>query len=130
MIEQDLDRFTTVGAMAINGGDWEAYGDLFSEDLVMRTPSIPGVARGRDARVALVKDIMAAFPDGDVKIVRVFGQGDMGCFELRFTGTAAVPEGEEPPAEPKTVDLSYCIVMKFEDGRIVELNEYYDQLAM
>ncbi len=127
MIDEYLDHFNTEAAQAINERDWDAYGDLFSEDLVMQTPSLPGISKGREARVALVKGIMDAFPDGNVEMVRSFGQGDWACLEVRFTGTAAVSDGEEAPV---TVDFPYCIVMRFEDGKVAELNEYYDQLGM
>ncbi len=127
MIDEYVDYFNTEGSRAINEGDWDAYGNLFAEDLVMQTPSLPGISKGREARVSMVKGIMDAFPDGKVEMVRSFGQGDWACLEVRFTGTAAVSDEEETPA---TVDFPYCIVMRFEDGKVAELNEYYDQLGM
>ena len=116
MIKEHVERYGTEGGRAINEGDWEAYGDFFSEDLVMRTPAIPGISRGREARVSLVQGMMAAVPDGHVEMVRSIVQGDRACLEWHWTGT--------------NVDVPYCMVVRFEDGRIAEINEYYDQLGM
>jgi len=120
--DADVERFLTEAARAINEGDWEAYGNLFTEDLVMVTPSLPGISRGREARVSMVQGIMEASPTGIVEGVRSFGRGDLACAELRFSGTD--PEGEI------VFDLPYCMVMRFNDGKVAELNEYYDQSGM
>jgi len=87
MIKEHVERYATEGGRAINEGDWEAYGDFFSEDLVMRTPAIPGISRGREARVSLVQGMMAAVPDGHVEMVRSIVQGDRACLEWHWTGT-------------------------------------------
>lgn len=134
MIEQHLERFVAEGTRALNTGDWEAYGSLFSEDLRMRVPGLPGFTTGREARVKFVQGIMAAFPDGQVELERSFGQGDWGCIQVRFSGThtgpLATPDGGEIPPTNKSVQFPYCIVVKFENGEATELHEYFDQLDL
>jgi len=133
-MEADVERFIARGARAVNERDWDAYGRLFSNDLVMRTPGLPGITNGREARVELVKGIVAPFPDGRVDVERAITQGDWSCLQLRFSGThtepMATPDGGEIPPTDKSVDMPYCLVAKFEDGEVVEVHEYYDQLDL
>ncbi len=134
MIAKLLERFVAEGERSINARDWEAYGRLFAESLVMQAPGLPEPMRGRDARVKMVQGIIEAFPDGQVEVRRSFGQGDLGCLEVIFTGTHTGPlassGGETIPATDKPLRYPYCIVMKFENGEVTELNDYYDQLEI
>lgn len=134
MIEQQLDRFVAEGARSINTRDWESYGRLFSQSLVMQAPGLPGPTRGRDARVKMVQGIIEAFPDGRVEVQRQFGSGNWGCLQVMFAGTntgpLAGPGGQQIPPTNKPVRFPYCIVAKFEDGEVTELHEYFDQLDL
>jgi predicted ester cyclase len=134
MTSAPLKRFSEEGARAIADRDWRAYEELFSEDLAMRTPGLPGTVTGRHVRVAMVQGIMDAFPDGQAEVERAFGQGDLGCLQVRFEGTHTGPlagsGGAEIPPTGRRVKFLYCIVVRFEDGKAVELDEYYDQLDL
>jgi ketosteroid isomerase-like protein len=131
---KDIELFATEAEQALARRDWEAYGSFFSEDFVMRTPSMPGIAIGREARIELVKGIYQAFPDGRVEPEGFFQDGDWGCARWRFTGTNTGPLGDPDeggiPPTGKAVDFSYCMVLRFRDGEAVELHEFYDQLEM
>ncbi len=133
-MKEDAERFIADGARAIADQDWEAYGKLFSEDLAMRTPGLPGITRGRQARVQLVQGMLAPFPDGRVDVTRIISEGEWACFELRFSGTHTepmpTPDGGAIAPTNKAVDSPYCIVARFEEGVVTEMNEYYDQLEM
>lgn len=129
----DIERFVEGGAQAINAGDWDAYGALFARDVVIRSPGTPDGVVGRDARVAFGRAFAAAFPDARVEPVRAFTQDDLVCMEVRFHGRhdgPMVTPGGEIPATGRTVEFPYCIVARFEDGEVVEMDEYFDQLAM
>ncbi len=134
MTSTSLKRFTEEGGRAISDRDWQAYGELFSEDLAMRAPGLPGTVTGRHVRVAMVQGIMDAFPDGQVEVERSFGQGDLGCLQLRFEGTHTGPlagsGGAEIPPTGRRVEFIYCVVVRFEEGVAVEIDEYYDQLDL
>ena len=134
MIDQLITRFVEAAESAIAARDWEAYGGIFAEDLVMVTPSLQGTTTGRQARYHVVQGIMSPFPDGVVEVQRSFGQGDWACLEVLFTGTHTEPMpgpgGSEIPATNRAVKLPYCMVMKFRDGLVSELYEYYDQLDL
>ncbi len=100
----------------------------------MRTPGLPGIIRGRQARVQLVQGMLAPFPDGRVDVTRIISEGEWACFELRFSGTHTepmpTPDGGVIAATNNAVDSPYCIVAKFEEGVVTEMNEYYDQVEM
>lgn len=132
-IESNVERYLTESARAVNARDWEAYGSLFTEDLLMFAPGFPGT-RGRDARLEMVQGIMAAFPDGRVDGQRAFGKGEWACFQFEFSGTNTGPlaaaDGSEIPATNKPVKFSYCIVARYEAGQIAELHEYFNQMDL
>lgn len=134
MIDKLIERFIEIGEKSIAVRDWETYGSAFAEDLVMVTSAIPGTTTGRDARLQFVQGIMDSFPDGVVKVQRSFGKGDWACVEVFFTGThtgpMAGPGGAEIPPTGKTVKWPYCMIMKFKDGVVSELYEYYDQMSL
>jgi predicted ester cyclase len=131
---RDIERFAQEGARTLSERNWDAYGALFAADLVMHTPGIPGATRGRQARVDLARGIYEAFPDGRVEPEGVLADGDWACVRLRFSGTntgpMAGPDGSEIPPTNKAAEFPYCMVMRFEDGEVAELHEYYDQLAL
>ena len=122
------------GAKGLNAGDWDAYGRVFAEDVVLYSPGQQGPARGRAARVKLVRELMEAFPDGVVEVTSTFGQGDLICVECTFAGTHTgpliAPDGSTVPPTNARVDFPYCLVMRFEGDEVVELHEYYDQLEI
>lgn len=131
--EHPILEFGTAAERTVNARDWEAYGRLFEEDVAMRFPGAPGEVVGRAARVEFVRGIMRTFPDGRISVVRSFGEGDWGCVQFRFQGTntgpVSGPDGEAP-GTGRPVAFPYCVVARFVDGRIAELDEYFDQLAM
>jgi len=134
MINELVERFVELGESSIEARDWETYGSVFAENLQMVTPALPGISTGRDVRIQFVQGIVEAFPDGVVEVQRYFGKGDWACVEVLFTGTHTGPmqgaDGSLIPATHKSVKWPYCMVMKFEDGLVSELYEYYDQLDL
>jgi steroid delta-isomerase-like uncharacterized protein len=134
MIDELVKNYVEVGESFLEVRDWEAYGNLYAEDLIMETSMIPGVTTGREARVQLAQGIVDAFPDGVVTVKRYFGKGDWACVEVLFTGThtgpMAGPDGTEIPPTGKSIKWPYCMVLKFKDGQVSELYEYYDQLGL
>jgi steroid delta-isomerase-like uncharacterized protein len=134
VIEQLIERFIEIGEKVVEVRDWETYGSVFAEDLVMVTPGLPGTMIGRDARLQFVQGSVDSFPDGVVKVQRSFGSGDWACIEVLFTGTHTGPmlgpDGTEIPPTGKSVEWPYCMVIKFKNGLVTELYEYYDQMSL
>jgi steroid delta-isomerase-like uncharacterized protein len=134
MIDKLIENFIEVGESSLAVRDWETYGSVFAEDLKMVSPMIPGIVTGREVRIQMVQGIYDSFPDGEVTIHRSFGMGDWACLEVIFTGTHTGPmpgaDGSVIPPTGKTVEWPYCMVMKFKDGLVSELYEYYDQMSL
>jgi predicted ester cyclase len=134
-IQQDAEHYIDGAVETVNARDWEGYGALFSDGVAMRFPgAIDGSVSGRAARVAFVEGIIRAFPDGQIRRVRVFGAGDWGCCQFEFAGTntgpLGSPDGSETPPTGRPAAFPYCVVARFEDGLIVEFDEYFDRLEM
>ena len=106
---------------------------MFASDVVIRSPAAPEGTVGCEARVQFGQAFAAAFPDARVEPIRAFSEGDLVCMKVRFRGTHDGPmatRGGEIPTTGRAVESPYCIVARFEDGEVVELDEYFDQLAM
>ena len=134
-IQQDVERYIDGAVETVNARDWEGYGAFFSEDVAMRFPgAVDGSVSGRAARVQFVQGIIRAFPDGRISRVRVFGAGDWGCCQFAFegvnTGPLGSPDGSDTPPTGKRAAFPYCVVARFEDGLVVEFDEYFDRLEM
>jgi ketosteroid isomerase-like protein len=118
----------------MNARDWEAYGRVFAEDVVVSTPGASEPVRGRAARVQSIAALMEAFPDGIVETTRSFATGDLNCVECMFIGTHTGPltaaDGSVVPATNARVRFPYCVIMRFEGDEVVEVHEYYDQLEL
>lgn len=129
--EQDCQDYLSGAERTVNQRDWIGYGGFFHERVGMRFPgAIDGSVSGRAARVEFVQGIMRTFPEGRIYGVRAFGVEPWGCCQFRFegvnTGPIAGPEGDLP-ATGNRVAFPYCVVARFEDGVIVEFDEYFDQ---
>jgi ketosteroid isomerase-like protein len=134
-IEQDAERYIDGAVTTVNERDWDGYGAFFAEDVTMRFPgAIDGSVSGRAERIRFVEGIIRAFPDGQISRVRVFGKGEWGCCQFEFRGTntgpLANPDGSDTPPTGKPAAFPYCVVARFEDGVIVEFDEYFDRLEM
>jgi predicted ester cyclase len=134
MIDQWIKNFVEVGENSLAVRDWESYGSVFAEDFKMVTSMFPEPVFGRDTRIQFVQGIYDSFPDGVVKVQHSFGSGNWGCVRVLFTGTHTGPmpgpDGNIIPPTGKSVEWPYVMIMKFEDGLVVELYEYYDQVGL
>ncbi len=119
----------------MNARDLEAYGRMFSPDVVVYSPGSTDPAIGRAARVAWVAGLLAAFPDAGVTIVGSFHAGDRGCVEFTFAGThtgplATADGGVVPPTNAR-VAFPYVITYRYgDDDLATEVHEYFDQLEL
>lgn len=117
----------------LNARDWDAYGRMFAEDVVVYSPGSREPALGRAARVRWVEDLIQAFPDGVVEVTGSFGQGDRLCAEFAFAGTHTGPlkgpGGTVPPTNAR-VEFPYCITYVYQGDEAVEIREYFDQLEL
>ena len=117
----------------LNARDWDAYGRMFAEGVVVYSPGSKEPSTGREARVQWVRDLIEGFPDGIVEVTGSFGQGDRLCAEFAFAGTHTGPlkgaGGTVPPTNAR-VEFPYCITYVYESDEAVEVREYFDQLEL
>ncbi len=79
----------------------------------------------------------AAFPDGEVKVVKVItgSDGPDGWAVVEFlnrgtqTGVLHSSLGEFPPSG-RPMEVRYCSVMRVQDGKVVEGRDYYDSASI
>jgi ketosteroid isomerase-like protein len=133
MSTEERQHLLDLAIKGLNARDWEAYGRLFAEDVVVYSPGSAEPSRGREARVRWVRDLIQAFPDGTVEITGSFGQGDRMCAEFLFAGTHTgpleTPGGVVEPTNAR-VAFPYCISYVYEGDEAVEIREYFDQLEL
>ena len=119
----------------MNARDLEAYGRMFSPDVVVHSPGSTEPSIGRGARLEWVAGLLAAFPDAVVTIVGSFYAGDRGCVEFAFAGTHTGPLGTAdggvvPPTNAR-VAFPYAITYRYgDDDLATEVREYFDQLEL
>ena len=76
---------------------------------------------------------LAAFPDGEVKIINVIVDGDWAVVEFVNRGTHTGPLqsslGTFAPSG-RSMKVRYCSVMRVRDGMVVEGRDYYDSASI
>ncbi len=131
---EEHERAVDQAVRALNARDWETYGRLWAEFLITQAPGLGEPTKGRAVRVKWVQGILEAFPDGQIEQKQIFGDGDRLCVELTFAGThkgpLMGPSGNAVPATNKRVRFPYCLVLKFDNGEVAELHEYFDQIEI
>lgn len=119
----------------LNARDFDAYGRMFSNAVVVHTPGQQEPSRGRQARVQWVADLVEAFPDAVVQVTGEFHAGERACVEFTFAGTHTGPlkggGGSDVAPTNARVGFEYCITYKYDaDDLATEIHEYYDQLEL
>jgi ketosteroid isomerase-like protein len=117
----------------LSARDWDAYGQMFAEDVAVYSPGSKEPSLGRAARVQWVVDLIRAFPDAIIELKGTFGQGDHLCAEFAFAGTHTgplnTPGGEVAPTNAR-VEFPYCIAYDYKGNMATEVREYFDQLEL
>jgi ketosteroid isomerase-like protein len=117
---------------AWNAQDLDTFAQRHKPDVVVRWPGKPPT-NGVDAHRIEAIDFFRAFPDqhvGNRPYKVLFASGDWTCSIARFTGTMTGPlkgsDGQEIPPTGKSFDVEFCTVARWDKGRIVEENLFYD----
>lgn len=102
-------------------GDGRAFVDAMDEDftwIMIGSTDWSGVYRGKAAvRGELLRPLMARFRSYRNTARRFIVEGDWAA--VQCTGDAETVDG-------KRYDNSYCWLVRFRDGRMIELTEYMD----
>lgn len=133
MSAADTERIVRAYLEAFNARDWARHGELLADDVVMEVPGTGERYEGREAVSASERAWTDAFADGRIEVDRLAVAGDVAVVEYTGTGTHTGPlqgpDGEiAPTGRPGSLKL--CDVVTIRDGRIAEVREYYDTLAL
>ncbi|MEU6409008.1 ester cyclase [Microbispora sp. NPDC046933] len=117
---------------AFNAHDMDALLGTVSPDGAFLTPE--GMAEGREQLRSYLEEFWAAFPDLHTVVLESFDVGDMTVDELVLIGTHKgpymAPGGRVVPPTDRPLYLRCCYVCTIENGLIVSLRLYFDQLEL
>ncbi|MHA2038159.1 MAG: ester cyclase [Candidatus Hodarchaeales archaeon] len=119
---------------AFNKHDLDKFVDFYDKAALYYSPSRSEPLKGREViREEFDRVMFTSFPDMKMETIRVFGQDDWLCTEVilkgTHTGPIPGPTGEAIPPTNKSISVPMCLVIKFKDGKIIEVHEYMDQLG-
>ena len=75
--------------------DWEAFLDLFVDDLVVMPPNVP-VIKGRSTYRKFIDDAGFVITEMDFNITDVEGSSEIACIEGTYTESYTLPDKEQP----------------------------------
>ena len=117
---------------AFNAHDLDAFGELFSDDVVQ---TAPGAMRseGKAASLEFYGVWFEAFPDCRVEIDRTIFTEDavveLGTFSGTQTGVFHLPDGDIAPTG-RAVKAQYVNVLSFRDGLFFAGDLMFDRLTL
>lgn len=101
----------------INKGNLAVYDDIVGPNYVNH--SFPAPAAGPEGLRQVVGMFVAGFPDLQVTVEEVLGEGDRVATRGYFTGTHR-GEFNGIPATGKQVKVSYCDIWRLENGKAID----------
>jgi steroid delta-isomerase-like uncharacterized protein len=109
---------------------WLAAADLYRLEL-----EAPGGQRmvGRDAAETLWSTWHEALPDNRIDTVSIHADDRGGVQEGRFIGTHKGPlrgPAADIPATGRSLNVRFCGVYEFDEGKVISFHLYYDQAEM
>lgn len=134
IVNANIKRFDTLDFDAFSHQDWELFNDIHSEDVVVVFPD----GRKTVGIEQHDKDIAAMFeyaPDMRVTSHPIkVGSGDWtavtGVIEGTFTQPMVLPDGTAIPPTGKSFKIPMATFAKWNDGKIIEENLFWDTSAM
>lgn len=103
----------------LSKGNWNLAEELLSPDVVMHHPASPEPISSRDAVVGMLSAFRTGFPDLNITVEDVIGEGDKAAVRWRATGTHTGDLFGMPPTG-KSMNVAGISVVRVADGRIVE----------
>ena len=113
---------------AINNRDLAGLAEFVSADVVRHSAATTGVVvTNLEEFRAFLETDFAAIPDSVQTINIIFGSGDLVAVRASYDGTQTGPMGPFPPSGNK-LHLTYIGILRFEDGKIVEIWVEWDNI--
>ncbi len=130
-IADDQENIRVAKAMtaAINARDLDALDAFIAADVVRHSAATPGIVVTNLAEFkAFLEADFATVSDSVQTIDIIFGDDNYVAVRARYIGTQDGPMGPYP-ASGKALELPYIGILRFEDGRIVEIWVEWDNLS-
>jgi predicted ester cyclase len=109
----------------------QADADPWTEDAEFVAPGTS--MRGREDVLAFLGAFWEAFPDGRLKLSRLFGEGSVAAAEGRFIGTHSgvfrTPAGDVP-ATGRGVDFRWMSVYEARGDELASEHLFFDQVEL
>lgn len=113
----------------VNDHRYELIDDLFTHDYLRHDPASPETERGPAPWAESLKELHAAFPDGQVHVGELVAEDDLVAFEGTMTGThRGTFRGVEPTEA--AVEVQGNAMHRVRDGRIAETWATWDFLGI
>ena len=127
--EEENVRIATAMTDAINARDLSALDSFVAPDVLRHSAATPDIVVTNLAEFkAFLETDFAAVSDSVQKIDVIFGGGDYVAVRARYIGTQDGPMGPFPASGNK-LELPYVGILRFEDGKIVEIWVEWDNLS-
>jgi len=114
---------------AINDRDYDLLDEVIAPDLVRHCQATPNV---NIKSLAEFKEFLngdaKVFPDSHISTEMLIAEGDKVAGYFTYSGTQKGAMGPFP-ATGKKADLKYLGILRFEDGKIVEMWVEWDNMA-
>ena len=101
--------------------------EVYASDLVWHEPDRD--IRGYEQAKQFVSTFLEAFPDINITVEDVIGEGDQVVSRYTIRGTHQGETEEYGPPTGRQMELGGITIHRFEDGKIVEEWERYDNLS-
>ena len=122
-------RIATAMTDAINARDLTALDAFVAPDVLRHSAATPDIVVTNLAEFkAFLEADFAAVSDSVQEIDVIFGGGDYVAVRARYIGTQDGPMGPFP-ASGKKLELPYVGILRFEDGKVVEIWVEWDNMS-
>ncbi len=112
-----------------SNGTYGTIDDIVARDVIIHDPSMPD-GKGTEELKAHVRNWRVAFPDLTCTCEEVLAAGPDRVF-VRWTARGT-HRGQLMTIMPtaRSAAIKGCALLRFSNGKIAELNAYYDQLSL
>ena len=114
---------------AVNRGDVSEADAVFASDCVVHITGVADAIVGVAAWKAFAQGILTAFPDIQFTMKDQIVDGNLVALRWTARGTHTGPLGPLPPTG-RSISIDGLLMDRFENGRVVERWEQYDQPVM
>lgn len=120
---------------AFNDGDWDAFRRTISDDFRYREHGTSREAAGAEPAMEIITPWKQSLGSGHHgELVGVIAGGDRVALQVvwrgRHVGPMPAPDGSMIEPTQQDVATPACMAMTIRDGRITEMDHYFDSLVL